>query len=513
MFVTIRAYARLASDNICRKFPRTARALGFAHAKRRPLLRIFILVMHVIGFFQSISAVMETRTPQGAIAWAISLNTIPYIAVPAYAIFGDGDFEDYVTTRQEGLEEFRPMARALVDAMGEYPPMLETSDNQSKSGALMNTMSKLSSLPVTSGNKVELLIDGKETFDSIFEAIDDADTYILVQFYIFRNDDIGKQLKDKLISKARKGVRVYLLYDNYGSLGVDEKYWEDMRVAGAEVKSFMDLGDDVNRFQLNYRNHRKLVVVDGKTAFVGGLNVGDEYLGKHATLTPWRDTCARFTGPIVTSLQVPFAEDWYWATGDVLELIGWDTSGQQAGAAEAVCVPTGPADEMDTCALHFLAAIEGAKDRIWIATPYFVPDEAIVLALQLAAKRGVEVRILMPELYDSKLVQYSSYSYLEAMDKAGAKVWRFQKGFLHQKILLVDDDFVSIGSANLDNRSFRLNFELQVAVRDRVFADEVEKMLVNDFSNARPTGPSELQSKSATFKLGVRISRLLAPIQ
>jgi len=188
MFVKIRAYARLTSNTLCLRFPKIARVLGFARTKRRPLLRIFILVMHVIGFFQSISAVMETRTPQGAIAWAISLNTIPYVAVPAYAVFGDSDFENYVTTRKAGLGAVRPMARALVNAIEKNSETEQNAAMKSEASSLMETLSNLSTLPVTTGNKVELLVDGKNTFESIFDAIDAAEKYILVQFYIIRAD-------------------------------------------------------------------------------------------------------------------------------------------------------------------------------------------------------------------------------------------------------------------------------------------------------------------------------------
>ena len=218
MFAKTQAYARLVSQKICLNHPRTARVLGFAHAKRRPLLRIFMLVMHVIGFFQSINAVMETRTSQGAIAWAISLNTFPYIAVPAYAIFGDNDFKDYVTTRKVGLEEIRPMARSLVKAIKTDPDAVVTAPEKTSTGTLMDSLSKLSSLPLTSGNKAELLVDGKDSFHSIFKTIDSAEKYILIQFYIYRDDDIGRQLRDKLVRKAREGVKVYVIYDDYGSL-------------------------------------------------------------------------------------------------------------------------------------------------------------------------------------------------------------------------------------------------------------------------------------------------------
>ena len=505
-----RAYARRLATWVSLRHPKTARLLGFAHAKRRPLWRVFLIVMHIIGFIQSISAVMDTRTSQGAIAWALSLNTIPVIAVPAYAIFGDNDFTTYVATRNAGLEEVRPTAEALIASIHEAD--VARTDRE----GLMGTLSNLSSLPVTLGNKPELLVDGKNTFRSIFEAIDQAEKYILVQFYIIRSDSTGWDLANRLMEKARAGVEVYFLYDDYGSLGMSDDYIRQLRESGVHMQSFLNLMGGANRFQLNFRNHRKLVIVDGKTAFVGGHNVGDEYLGMHPTLTPWRDSHMRLTGPVVTCLQVPFAEDWHWASGKTLSDLDWNIASKKditGETAEAICIPTGPADPMETCSLAFLACINASRERLWIATPYFVPDEPIIQALQLASRRGVDVRILIPELFDSELVRFSSYSYLRDMEMAGAQVWRYQKGFLHQKVMLVDQDFVSIGSANLDNRSFRLNFELQVGVRDRDFNKKVEAMLLEDFSNARRASPEELNDKSAPFKLGVRISRLLAPIQ
>ncbi|MBB5351885.1 cardiolipin synthase [Haloferula luteola] len=466
--------------------------------------------MHIIGFFQSISAVMDTRTSQGAIAWAISLNTFPVVAVPAYMIFGDNDFQTYVTTRQAGIKDLRPMAEHLIESV-------KTADvARTDLPGLMGTLSNLSSLPVTYGNQAEILVDGSPTFESIFEAIDQAENYILVQFYIIRDDETGRGLAERLARKAREGVQVYLLYDDYGCLGLSSSYLDSLRQAGVHAQSFLNLVGGANRFQLNFRNHRKLVVVDGKTAFVGGHNVGDEYLGLHPTLSPWRDTHMRLTGPVVTSLQVPFAEDWNWATGEILDHLDWNIESKAADTPdgmEAIAIPTGPADPMETCSLYYLAAIHAAQKRLWIATPYFVPDEPITQALQLAGRRGVDVRILIPEQFDSSLVRYSSYSYLRELEMAGVQIWRFQKGFMHQKVLLVDDDFATIGSANVDNRSFRLNFELQVGIRDVGFASQVEAMLREDFSHSRRARPEDLDRQSWPFKVGVRVSRLLAPIQ
>lgn len=496
----------MASSAFCDRFPRTASVLGFAKRRRKPLTALFVLTMHTIGFVQSISAVMETRTPQGAIAWAISLNTFPYIAVPAYAVFGDNGFESYISTRTAGLAETRPFAEQLIKNID------ESNVSPDETTDLMTTVSRISSLPVTSGNRPELLVDGKSTFRSIFDAIDQAEDYILVQFYIIRTDGTGIDLKDRLIKKAREGVKVYLLYDDYGSLGLEGEFTRDLQEAGVRVQSFMNLGGEANRFQLNFRNHRKIVVVDGKVAFVGGHNVGDEYLGKHPSLTPWRDSHLRISGPVVASVQIPFVEDWHWATGELLDNLKWDIE-TRPGNAEAVCIPTGPADPMETCSMFFQAAIHAAKNRVWIATPYFVPDEAVVMALQLAARRGVEVKVLIPELSDSKLVYMSSFSYLKDLEQCGVEVWRYQKGFLHQKVMMIDDEFSMIGSANLDNRSFRLNFEAMIGVNDPIFASEVKAMMQTDFDNSIQAKSGDLASRDFKFRLGVKVARLLAPIQ
>ncbi|WP_379710483.1 cardiolipin synthase [Haloferula chungangensis] len=492
------------------KMPWLSRFLGFAKLKRRPVWAVFRVVLHLMGLIYSVSAVMSTRTPQGAIAWAISLNTIPVVAVPAWWIFGNSTIGDYASTRMVGVAEVRPVALQKILDLG--------ADEVVSPGPheLISTLSSLSSLPVTKGNQVKLLVDGQNTFDSAYEAIDAAKDYVLVQFYIIRNDTAGEQLKERLISKARSGVEVYLIYDDYGSIGLGGKFVKELRDAGAHVTSFMDFDKEPNRFQINFRNHRKLIIVDGKVGFVGGHNVGDEYFGKHPVLTPWRDSHLRISGPAVICLQVPFIEDWTWATGQDIEGLKWDLEDadeKAAGDALAVGVPSGPADPMETCSLFFHACIHAAKERIWIATPYFVPDQALVISLQLAAARGVDVRVLIPDTSDSKLVQLSSFSYLKEMESAGVQIWRYQSGFMHQKVLLVDDDFASIGSANLDNRSLRLNFELMVAVKDRTFAAEVEEMLQNDFSNSRLATADDLKGKSLFYRMGVRVARLLAPIQ
>lgn len=219
-------------------------------------------------------------------------------------------------------------------------------------------------------------------------------------------------------------------------------------------------------------------------------------------------------GPIVKSLQVPFAEDWRWATGELLEQLDWDIRpGDVAGDVEALCLATGPADPFETCAMVFLTLIDCSKDRLWLATPYFVPDDKIVTALQLAALRGVDVRVIVPDLTDSQLIYMSSFSYFDELEKAGVKIYRYQDGFMHQKVMVIDDSLSAIGSANLDNRSFRLNFEVIGIVSDVDFNAQVSQMLEADLANSKSTGSDALAKRPFWFRLGVRLARMLAPIQ
>lgn len=491
-----------------RRWPRAARMLGFAKRRKRTLKASIFLVLHALGIFFSYKALHDTRTPQGTVAWVVSLNTMPVVAVPAYMLFGGADFEGYVETRAKGVAELRPMADKWLEGVRAATPPEE------KTAPILRTLSQISYLPVTDGNQAELLVDGDSTYKSIFAELEKAEDYILLQFYTIRADSVGEDLKERLINRAQAGVRVHVLYDDVGSLGIDDSFAEELRDAGVKVATFMKPGIRPGKFRLNYRNHRKLVVVDGKVGFVGGHNLGEEYLGKHPVFTPWRDCHMRLTGPIVPTLQVPFLEDWKWSTDEVIEDIRWDLADVDSKAnMQAVAVATGPTDDVETCGLLFQAAVHSAQDRIWIATPYFVPDESLVRALQLAAKRGVEVKILIPKVADSKLTTLSAYSYLEELDLENLSIYRYEAGFIHQKVLLVDDDFTVIGSANMDNRSIRLNFELVVGVVDKGFTSEVAEMLRQDFLKSSLFSPVHLEEKSLWFRTKVRFSRLLAPIQ
>jgi cardiolipin synthase len=374
----------------------------------------------------------------------------------------------------------------------------------------MRAFRALATLPFTRSNGARLLVDGRATFEAIFAGIDGARDYVFAQFYILRDDGIGRQFHGRLVAAAERGVRVHLLYDDIGSYDLPRRYVDELRAAGARVSSFSGRRSWLGRFRLNFRNHRKLVVVDGRAAYAGGLNVGDEYLGRDPAISPWRDTHVELEGPVVQGVQYAFLKDWYYATGEVPD-VTWEPTPCPEDRC-ALVLASGPADELETCGLLFAHAIESAERRLWLATPYFVPDGRVLGALQLAALRGVDVRVVMPRQTDSFLFKYVPYAYLPEADLAGVKVYLYEAGFMHQKVLLVDDDYAAVSTANLDNRSFRLNFELTVLLADRAFARETEAMLARDLLRSTLLTEEELTRHPFGFRLATQATRLLAPV-
>jgi len=474
--------------------------------QRKMLIVVLVVIFQILGVYSAVHAIMSTRTPQGSIAWAVSLVAIPYVSVPAYWIFGRNKFKGYVLARQNELQQvnaFVQRANVQIDAI--------VPNGERKSGAIIG-VEKMARIPFTGGNSVKLLVDGDATFSSIFAGIESASEYILVQFYIVRDDELGRELKERLIAKANEGIRVLFLYDEVGSIGLPASYTAELRAAGVEVFPFHSRKGSGNRFQLNFRNHRKTVVVDGHLAWIGGHNVGDEYMSRDASFGHWRDTHMRVDGPAVIGAQLAFVEDWRWATDELLTGLNWTPRVAADGEALALVLASGPADEMETASLLYTQAINSASRRIWIASPYFVPDDAVVQALQLAGLRGVDVRILIPQKADSQLITLAAYSFFNEVNAAGVNFYRYEDGFLHEKVILVDDNVATVGTANFDNRSFRLNFEITTIVIDQNFAADVEQMFEDDFEKSRIMKPDEYDNKSYWFKLKVRTARLAAPV-
>lgn len=468
------------------------------------VITVLIVVSHVLGLSSAVHAVMSTRTPQGTIAWVACLVFCPYLAVPAYWVLGRSRFHGYVTAQQAHAWQLNDTVQKAFEAAkphkisaGSEPTLLAE---------------RLARMPTLGGNAVELLVDGEATFASILSGIDAARSYILFQFFIVHDDKIGREVQSRLVRQAKAGVRIYFLYDEVGCHHLPRAYLQELREAGVEVYDFHTRKGPHNRFQINFRNHRKVVVVDGSAAWIGGHNVGDEYLGMNPRFGHWRDTHVRISGPAALTAQLSFVEDWHWAA-NTLPALDWTPKPSPVGNLPVLVVPSGPADELETAALMFTHALNAAKGRIWITSPYFVPDESVLMALQLAGLRGVDVRILIPDKPDHLLVYLAAFSYFDDASKTGVQFYRYTDGFLHQKVMLIDETVATVGSANFDNRSFRLNFEITAAVQDRGFAAEVHRMLDIDFSRARRMTAADFDGRSWWFKFAVRLARLAAPLQ
>ncbi|MCP3951697.1 MAG: cardiolipin synthase [Desulfobacterales bacterium] len=462
------------------------------------------LLLHAIGLLYVVDIIMNGRTSQGTIAWAMALLLFPYLAVPLYMVFGGRKLREYAVARQAGDRAINHLGRELE--AGEELQELAGELRDPQIDALCN----IARLPVSGWNQCSLLINGEATFNSILDGIRRAEKYVLIQFFIIKDDTIGRQLRDLCVAKVRAGIPVYFLYDKIGCGRLPRTYLDPMRAAGVNIVVFRVGRGLINRFRVNFRNHRKIVVIDGHTAWVGGHNVGDEYLGKGKQFGHWRDTHVIMQGPVALAVQLSFCEDWYWAT-ETLPKVFWKTPPKK-GTEAVLCMPTGPSDMFETGALWVVHAINMAWERCWIFSPYFVPDSSVINALQLAALRGVDVRIVIPANPDKQVVWWAAHSYFKTMGEVGVSILKYRKGFMHQKVVLIDDRLATIGTANLDNRSLRINFEITMMFTEREFIQKVAAMCEVDFAACIPLTPAEVKTWSLPFRLATRAARLLSPI-
>ncbi|MEE4277076.1 MAG: cardiolipin synthase [Halieaceae bacterium] len=468
-------------------------------------LALVLALIYFLALISAVEAIVKARTAQGAIAWVVSLMTLPYVSVPLYLVLGRNRFDGYVRERQQ----IEAMAEARLRNTRSELLEFRASD---ANAPFYKSLHRLARLPTVRGNEVQLLIDGAATFDSIAAGLERAERYVLFQFYIIRDDSLGQRLGRILAERARKKVRVYLLYDEVGSAGFRRsRLHRELREAGVQLAAFNTTQGRRNRLQLNFRNHRKLVVVDGRNAWIGGHNVGVEYLGQKPRYGGWRDTHVRIAGPAVIGAEITFATDWLWARREQLN-IDWKLKREAPGSSSVLLFPSDPASEFEEAGLMFHQVIIQARERIWIASPYFVPDRGIVAALQLAALRGVDVRVMIPDRSDGAVVGLANWSFTRELMPAGVAIYRYEPSFMHQKVLLLDRELAGVGTANFDNRSFRLNFEITALVHDEKFCDEVEAMLSADFARSRRVTPEELNGKPFWFLLATSAARLMAPV-
>ncbi|SFQ13869.1 cardiolipin synthase [Nitrosomonas cryotolerans] len=477
------------------------------------LVLVFVTTAELLGIASAWHAMNKVRTSQAAVAWAVGLVAMPILVLPLYWVFGQKRFAGY----RDAIRQVGEQCKASVEAV-RRELMTGKNAGSATGESPLDVLADVLDTPLSYNNAFRLLIDGESFFDTLFEQIRSAKNYIYIEFYIIRDDDIGRKFAEALCERAQAGVVVRLLYDEVGCMKLTRAWLRRVRDAGVDVLAFNTRQGWANRFQLNFRNHRKLVVIDGQRTIVGGLNIGDEYLGRISWVSRWRDTAIHVDGAVVRKIQAVFASDYYWATRRNLPEAVWSTtveapvvSDDQHGMA-AVCA-TGPADGRMRATMMFATIAGCARKRLWISSPYLVPDDSCMTALSMAQARGIDVRILIPEKADSWLVFLAGFYYEQQLESLGIPVYRYcSEGFMHQKCVLADDNLVLIGSTNLDNRSLHLNFELMLAVADPALVQEAAQMLEQDFAVSDNMNASHGQLRPWYIRTGTIVARLFSPV-
>lgn len=447
--------------------------------------------------------VLQKREPAATLSWLMSLALLPYVGFLVYYLFGPQKIERHRLRR----------ARRRV-ALGDFGDESANPEYVEMQRMVMAT----TGFPPASATCVELLVDGSHKYPRLLLDIAEAQREVHAEYYIYEPDRSGTALRDALAAAAARGVKVRLLLDAMGSKKASRRFFQPLLDAGGELAWFhpMRLGrlwQVWKRPWVNLRTHRKIVLIDGRIGYTGGINVTDEQddrLRKDA----YRDLHLRIEGNVVRELQQVFVEDWIYATDDRDALAGV-VQGMPAsvpGSIPVQIVSSGPDSRWEAIHRAHVSAIHAARHRVWMTTPYFVPGEAAMMALTSAALGGVDVRLMVPKMSDSRLVTYAARSYYDALLAAGVKVYEYGPRLLHSKALLVDDDLAMIGSANFDHRSFRLNFEVQAMIRDPGVAGELARLFEEELSHAPRVHPGEGRAPLFRTRLPEAVARLLSPL-
>lgn len=456
---------------------------------------------------------LERKNPASAWAWMMILAFIPGLGFILYLLFSQNisklkifkiNKEDQIGLNKIINKEIRLLKRDKIvfkdNSMKEYKDMI-----------YMNLVDNESIF--SQDNDIEIFTDGVKKFDELKKCIYSAKESIHIQYYIIRNDTLSKALINALIQKAQEGVEVRILYDAMGSRMISRKLLRKLRNAGGKAAAFFPSKIPYINLRVNYRNHRKIAIIDGKYGFVGGYNVGDEYLGLKKKFGYWRDTHLKISGEAVYSLQVRFLMDWRYASKEKLgDLIRYFKVPECKGNAGVQIISSGPDSEKEQIKCAYLKMIYMAKESLYVQTPYFIPDASFLEALKIASLSGVDVRIMIPNKPDHMFVYWATYSYIGELIKAGVKAYVYDKGFLHAKTMVVDGKVSSVGTANVDIRSFKLNFEVNALVYDKEVSGELKRIFENDIDECREITGELYNNRSRVIKIKEAISRLLSPI-
>jgi cardiolipin synthase A/B len=469
-------------------------------------LSLFItLSVIVIGFV----IFLENRHPTQTLTWLVVLGSFPLVGFIFYLLFGRNYRKEKMFRKKYFLDK-----QAFLTVEGENDPRTKEEHGMGEHQVkLFNLAQKLGNSPISFKTATKVLTNGEETFKHILAELEKAKHHIHLEYYIVRHDKIGQQIKQILIEKAMQGVKVRFLYDAVGSWQLSKKYINDLKNAGIETVSFGPVKMPFLNNKFNFRNHRKIIVIDGTIGFVGGLNIGDEYLGRVKEIGFWRDTHLMLKGEAVRTLQLIFLQDWYYMTNHsflTAEYLSPQLDNKNHGGVQLMA--GGPDNEWSVIKNIFFSMIASAQKTVWIASPYFIPDEDIFSALKVAALSGVDVRILVPNRPDKRIVFHASRSYFPELLEAGVKVFEYEQGFMHSKIVIVDHELASIGTSNMDMRSFHLNFEVNAFLYRTKSTQELVTDYLNDLNFAKQLDLPTFQKRHFGLRLLESTARLLSPL-
>lgn len=468
-------------------------------------LVILLFALYVAMIVSSVVVVLkENRNPIRALSWVVALIFLPGIGLVFYLFFGRSLKGLTMISRHNKRKLMHRHTPKRAD-IGEYDIIPEVK-------SLMKLSHNLCGSPLTVNNEIDIFTDGLSKFDSLKHDLKNAQKSILLQYYIFLDDTIGNEIADILIDRARNGVAVKVIYDHVGSFSAKKSFFKRMEAAGVETHPFFRVNFPQLANRINWRNHRKIVVIDGEIGYIGGMNIADRYIDGLQDGEVWRDTHFRVKGDIVESLLYSFAIDWNFLKKKQYIPQVEPVRGVTPNSTGVQLVTSGPTDRWNNLSLVFLKAILSARKSVYIQTPYFLPTDALMNALQAAALAKIDVRIMMPEKTDSALLHYASFSYVTQCLKAGIKVYLYTPGMLHAKAMMIDDTLVTAGSTNFDFRSFENNFECNLLIYDKSINEKMREIFFDDLKRCRKVGLEQWRKRPLTQRLLESLLRPISPL-
>lgn len=467
----------------------------------------FILVFQLLYVLTAIGVVIvvvsENRNPLKTIAWVLVLLLLPLVGLIFYYFFG----EDHRKKRLISRKMHKKINRRTLERV----ELLESLNPPAEYKGLINLLNKQKDTPLYGGNKITFYNNGIDKFDALIEEIKKAKKYIHLQYYIFMDDTIGTKIKNLLIEKAQEGLEVRVLYDDVGSWTAKKKFYKEMANAGIQVTPFLKVAFPLLTSRVNYRNHRKVVVIDGEVGFMGGMNIADRYInGANGGI--WRDSHFKLEGKAVHGLQTSFIIDWYASRTEFLVANKYFPPLAAKGDNLMQIATSGPVGEFKEIHQGIFQAITNAKDYVYIQTPYLIPTDAIMLAIQTAAMSGVDVRIMIPKKSDTTFVNIASQSFIKDFLDTKVKIHFFTGGFIHSKMIIIDDALTITGSANMDVRSFEHNFEIDAFIYNKETALIAKNIFMDDMESSELVDPEIWKTRSRVRRFFESIFRLFTPL-